>query len=332
MAVLVAGGAGYIGSHTVAELIDQGEEVVILDNLYQGHQDAVVGGTFYRGDMRDEALLAEIFTAHNIEAVVHFAAHSLVGESVEKPLDYYENNVVATHTLVRSMIRHNVKKIVFSSTAATYGVPEQTPITETDPQIPTNPYGETKLAIERMLAWCGQAYGLQSVCLRYFNVAGAHPKGHIGEDHTPESHLIPIILQVALGQRERIHIFGEDYDTRDGTCIRDYIHVMDLANAHWLALNHLREGGPSTAYNLGHGQGFTVKEVIEHARKVTGHPIPAEVAPRRAGDPPVLIASSDKIKRELGWQPKYNSLEAMLETAWKWHQAHPNGYRREVQS
>jgi UDP-glucose 4-epimerase len=330
MAVLVAGGAGYIGSHTVIELLDQGEEVVVIDNLRQGHELAVVGGTFYQGDISDEKVLEQIFTKHDIEAVIHFAANSLVGESVQKPLEYYQNNVIATHTLVKKMIEHDIKKIVFSSTAATYGEPNQVPIQEDDLALPTNPYGETKLAIERLLKWCDQAYGLKSVCLRYFNAAGAHPDGEIGEDHQPESHLIPIILQVALGQREFISVFGEDYDTHDGSCVRDYIHVMDLANAHWLALKKLREGGDSSIYNLGNGQGFSVKEVIEVARKVTGIEIPAKIAPRRAGDPATLIASADKIKRELDWKPKYQDLQTIIETAWRWHKEHPQGYKNSL--
>ena len=326
MAVLITGGAGYIGSHTVAEFLAHGEEVVVLDNLRQGHRAAVADSVFYEGDIRDQSLLHQIFTNHDIEAVIHFAANSLVGESVEKPLQYYENNVVGTHALVKAMLEHGVKKIVFSSTAAVYGEPQHIPIREDDPTVPANPYGETKLAIERMLRWCDQAYGLKSVSLRYFNAAGAHPEGKIGEDHHPETHLIPIILQVALGQREVIKIFGDDYNTPDGTCIRDYIHVMDLANAHWLALEYLRQGGASTAYNLGNGTGFSVKEVIEAARRVTGHPIPTETASRRAGDPAVLVASSERIHRELGWKPKYQDLDGMIETAWKWHQVHPQGY------
>jgi UDP-glucose 4-epimerase len=326
MAVLVTGGAGYIGSHTVIELLDQGEEVVVIDSLRQGHKPAVVGGTFYQGNIRDEELLEQIFSKHDIEAVIHFAASSLVGESVEQPLEYYQNNVIATHTLVKKMVEHDIKMIVFSSTAATYGEPKQVPIQEDDLTLPTNPYGETKLAIERMLKWCDQAYGLKSVSLRYFNAAGAHPDGKNGEDHQSESHLIPIILQVALGQRDSISVFGDDYDTHDGSCIRDYIHVMDLANAHWLALKKLREGGESSIYNLGNGQGFSVKEVVEVARKVTGKDIRAEIVPRRAGDPATLIASSEKIKRELNWKPKYQDIQTIIETAWSWHKEHPQGY------
>ncbi|WP_018133055.1 UDP-glucose 4-epimerase GalE [Effusibacillus pohliae] len=328
MSVLVTGGAGYIGSHTVAELLVQGEDVIILDNLEKGHRPAVLTEAFYQGDIRDEGLLDKIFTERQIEAVIHFAASSLVGESVQEPLKYYDNNVVAAQKLLAKMNEHGVKKIVFSSTAATYGEPKRIPIEETDPTEPTSPYGETKLAIEKMLKWCDQAYGIKHVSLRYFNAAGAHPDGHIGEDHTPETHLIPIILQVALGQREFVSIFGDDYPTEDGTCIRDYIHVMDLANAHWLALKRLRESNESGIYNLGNGAGFSVKQVIDKAREVTGHPIPARIGPRRAGDPAVLIASSEKAKQELGWQPKYNSLQQIIESAWNWHKHHPQGYKK----
>lgn len=326
MAVLVTGGAGYIGSHTVVELSNQGEEVIILDNLQKGHRQAVTAGIFYQGDIRDAEVLDRIFRQHEIDAVVHFAADSLVGESVQQPLKYYDNNVVTAQRLLSKMQEYGVKRIVFSSTAATYGEPKRVPICESDETNPTNPYGETKLAIEKMLKWCDRAYGIHSISLRYFNVAGAHPDGHIGEDHQPESHLIPIILQVALGQREHISIFGDDYPTKDGTCIRDYIHVMDLAHAHWLALQRLRETGQSAVYNLGNGTGFSVKEVIEKAREVTGHPIPAQVAPRRAGDPAVLIASYQKAKEELGWQQKYDSLDVIIATAWNWHKKHPRGY------
>lgn len=328
MAILVTGGAGYIGSHTVVELLRQGEEVVVVDNLQTGHLPAVKGASYYQADLRDSKALSEVFSKHSIEAVIHFAASSLVGESVEKPLMYYENNLLASHSLVSVMMEHDVKKIVFSSTAATYGEPKEVPISEESETAPTNPYGETKLAMEKMFRWCDGAYGLKSISLRYFNAAGAHPDGIIGEDHTPETHLIPIILQVALGQREHIGIYGEDYPTEDGTCIRDYIHVMDLANAHWLALEYLRKNEVSDVFNLGNGRGFSVKEVIETARTVTKHEIPAVVSPRRAGDPAVLIASSEKAQRTLGWKPKYNQLDTIIETAWNWHQNHPNGYEK----
>jgi len=326
MAILVTGGAGYIGSHTVAELVAQNEEVVVLDSLVTGHRQAVLTDHFYMGSIDDEDMLNRIFTRHPIEAVIHFAASSLVGESVEDPLKYYANNVGATQKLLAAMVKHGVDKIVFSSTAATYGSPSNVPIQETDSTVPTNPYGETKLAIEKMLKWVGEAHGLRYVSLRYFNAAGAHPKGLIGEDHRPETHLIPIILQVALGQREEILIFGDDYPTADGTCVRDYIHVMDLAAAHGLALKRLREGKESRVYNLGNGNGFSVKEVIEVARQVTGHPIPARAFSRRPGDPPVLIASSARAKEELGWRPRYPDLETIVKSAWEWHRKHPHGY------
>lgn len=328
MSILVTGGAGYIGSHTVAEFISKGEDVIVLDNLQKGHREAVLAKTFYQGDLRDSELLSTIFSKHSIEAVIHFAADSLVGESVQDPLKYYDNNLIAAQRLVTSMMKHGVKKIVFSSTAATYGEPENIPIREADRKEPTNPYGETKLAIENMLKWCDQAYGLKYVALRYFNAAGAHPEGHIGEDHQPESHLIPIILQVALGQREHLAIFGDDYPTPDGTCIRDYIHVMDLANAHWLALQKLRETNESSVYNLGNGEGFSVKQVVEKTREITGHPLPTQIVPRRAGDPAVLIASSEKAQQELGWKPQFNSLGQIIETAWNWHRSHPKGFVR----
>lgn len=326
MSVLVTGGAGYIGSHTVAELLAQGEEVVVLDNLQKGHAAAVLAETFYQGDIRDSEVLDRIFQNHKIEAVIHFAADSLVGESVQEPLKYYDNNLVAAHRLLAKMQEYAVRKIVFSSTAATYGEPKRIPIREEDPTEPTSPYGETKLAIEKMLKWSDQAYGIKYVSLRYFNAAGAYPDGQIGEDHHPESHLIPILLQVALRQREFISVFGDDYPTEDGTCIRDYVHVMDLANAHWLALQWLREKQESRIYNLGSGTGFSVKQVIDKAREVTGHPIPQRIGPRRPGDPAVLIASSEKAKAELGWKPKFDSLDDIIRSAWNWHKHHPQGY------
>ncbi|WP_010274835.1 UDP-glucose 4-epimerase GalE [Paenibacillus senegalensis] len=326
MAILVTGGAGYIGSHTVAELLDAGEEVVVVDDLRQGHEAAVLGGSLYVGDIRDEAFLEQVFTEQKIEAVIHFAAYSLVGESMTNPGKYYDNNVHGTQCLLDVMNRHGVKKIVFSSTAAVYGEPVRIPIEESDPTMPTNPYGETKLTMERMMKWYDQSYGIKYVSLRYFNAAGAHHSGTIGEDHNPETHLIPLILQVPLGQREQVSVYGSDYPTEDGTCIRDYLHVSDLADAHLLALKRLRDGLPSAVYNLGSGQGFSVKQMIDAARQVTGHPIPAVDVPRREGDPAVLIASSDKAKRELGWAPKRDQLEEIIASAWKWHQAHPQGY------
>ncbi|MEK4564300.1 UDP-glucose 4-epimerase GalE [Alkalihalobacillus sp. FSL R5-0424] len=326
MTILVTGGAGYIGSHTVLYLLDKGEDVVVVDNLTKGHLEALQGATLYEGNLLDGEFLDKVFTEQQIDAVIHFAADSLVGESVAEPLKYYHNNVIGTHSLLTKMVEHNVKNIVFSSTAATYGEPEQVPIVETLPTNPTNPYGETKLAIEKMLKWSDQAYGLKSVCLRYFNAAGADPEGRIGEDHDPESHLIPIVLQTALGQREQVQVFGDDYDTEDGSCIRDYIHVMDLADAHFLAVKKLMNDRTSSIYNLGIGQGFSVKQVIDVCREVTQRDIPAAVAPRRAGDPAVLIASPEKAKTELSWEPKYTKLQDIVKHAWSWHSAHPNGY------
>jgi UDP-glucose 4-epimerase len=328
MAVLVCGGAGYIGSHMVAALLEKGIEVVVLDNFQKGHKDALLGGKLYEGDLRDRAVLDRVFTENNIDSVIDFAADSLVGESVTEPLKYFENNVGGTLSLLRAMADYKVKYIVFSSTAATYGEPENVPILESDKTFPTNPYGESKLAVEKVLKWCDNAYGIKYTALRYFNASGAHESGKIGEDHKPESHLIPLILEAALGKREKITVFGDDYNTPDGTCVRDYIHVMDLAEAHLLALDRLKAGGESRIYNLGNGKGFSVKEVIDVARKVTGVDIKAEVASRRAGDPAVLVASSQKATEELGWSPKYNSLDTIIETAWNWHKNHPTGYEK----
>src|SRR5680860_1323984 len=297
MAILVTGGAGYIGSHTVAKLMDKGEEVIVLDNLQKGHRDAVLAKTFYQGDIREAEILDRVFSRHDIEAVIHFAADSLVGESVQKPLKYYDNNLITAQRLLVGMEKHGVKKIVFSSTAATYGEPKQIPIRETDPTEPTNPYGETKLAIENMLQWCDQAYGISSVALRYFNAAGAHLDGHIGEDHRPESHLIPIILQVALGQRESLAIFGDDYPTPDGTCIRDYIHVLDLAHAHLAAADYL-EGDSEVSehvFNVATGDGASVRQVIDTLGAVSGLDVTADIEARRPGDPPRLVAAPDRI-------------------------------------
>ena len=327
MAILVLGGAGYIGSHTVYELIDAGRDVVVADNLLTGFRAAVhPKARFYHLDIRDRAALDVLFQAEKIDGVIHFAASSQVGESMSDPLKYYDNNLHGTMVLLSAMVAHGVDKIVFSSTAAAYGEPEQVPILETDRTVPTNCYGETKLSMERMMAWVSQAHGLRYVALRYFNAAGAHPSGSIGEAHTPETHLIPIILQVPNGQRDKVSIFGGDYPTRDGTCVRDYIHVTDLAQAHILALDYLLAGGENNVFNLGNGVGFTNKEVVEVARSVTGHPIPAEVAPRRAGDPAQLEGSSEKAKAGLGWKPKYDDLNTIVATAWKWHQSHPNGF------
>lgn len=328
MNVLVCGGAGYIGSHTVYELIERGHSVVVVDSLIKGHKAAVHNDAkFYLGDIRDEDFMDQVFKENNIDAVIDFAAFSLVGESVNEPFKYYENNVYGTLKLLEAMERAGVKKIVFSSTAATYGEPENDIIVESDKTIPTNPYGETKLTVEKMLKWADNAYGIKFVALRYFNAAGAHISGKIGEDHSPETHLIPIILQTALGQREKMFIFGDDYDTPDGTCVRDYIHVTDLADAHIKALEKLFKTNESGIYNLGNGKGFSVKEVIEKAKKVTGKDFKVEIEARRNGDPSTLIASSEKAIKELGWKPKFNTLDKIIETAWNWHKDHKNGYK-----
>ena len=327
--ILVCGGAGYIGSHAVRQLIDKGEEVIIVDNLETGHEDAIhPKAKFYKVDIRDEKSLNKVFEENKIDEVIHFAANSLVGESMTNPLKYFNNNVHGTEVLLKVMVAHDVNKIVFSSTAATYGEPKNIPILESDETNPTNAYGETKLCMEKMMKWADKAHGVKYISLRYFNVAGAHVSGEIGEDHNLETHLIPLILQVPLGKREFISIFGDDYETHDGTCIRDYIHVTDLADAHILAVHKLREGSESNIYNLGSGNGFTVKEMIEAARKVTEHEIPAKVCERRAGDPAKLVASSEKARRELGWNPKYENVEDMISSAWNWHKNHPNGFEK----
>ena len=327
--ILVCGGAGYIGSHAVRQLIDKGEEVIIVDNLETGHEDAIhPKAKFYKVDIRDEKSLNKVFEENKIDEVIHFAANSLVGESMTNPLKYFNNNVHGTEVLLKVMVAHDVNKIVFSSTAATYGEPKNIQILESDETNPTNAYGETKLCMEKMMKWADKAHGVKYISLRYFNVAGAHVSGEIGEDHNPETHLIPLILQVPLGKREFISIFGDDYETHDGTCIRDYIHVTDLADAHILAVHKLREGSESNIYNLGSGNGFTVKEMIEAARKVTEHEIPAKVCERRAGDPAKLVASSEKARRELGWNPKYENVEDMISSAWNWHKNHPNGFEK----
>lgn len=326
MAILVLGGAGYIGSHTAYELIDNGVDVVIADNLETGHMEAVhPKARFYQGDIRDRAFCDMLFEKEPIEGVIHFAANSLVGESMTKPLKYYDNNLCGTKVLLESMVAHGIDKIVFSSTAATYGEPEKQPIEETDRTDPTNPYGASKLAIEGMLKWCDRAYGIHYAALRYFNAAGSNPDAGIGEDHHPETHLIPIVLQAALGKRSHVGIFGDDYPTPDGTCIRDYIHVRDLVEAHLLALEHLERTGESGVFNLGSGDGFSVKEIVETAQKVTGRAIPAKIEPRRAGDPSVLIASNAKAAQVLGWKPT-RGLEQIIADAWAWHQSHPDGY------
>ena len=327
MSILVLGGAGYIGSHAVSQLIDKGYEVCVIDNMQTGHKEAInEKAKFYLGDIRNKEFLSNVFKLENFEAVIHFAANSLVGESMTDPLKYFNNNVYGTQVLLEVMKENNVKNIVFSSTAATYGEPKQVPITEDMDTLPTNPYGETKLTMEKIMKWCDKAYGIKYVALRYFNVAGAREGGQIGEDHNPETHLIPIVLQTALGKREFITIYGEDYDTEDGTCIRDYIHVEDLIEAHILAMKYLLNGGESNVFNLGSNQGFSVKEIIEAARKVTGHPIPAKVGERRPGDPSKLMASSAKAREVLGWNPTRTNINRIIEDAWTWHKTHKNGY------
>lgn len=327
MSILVLGGAGYIGSHTALALVNAGRDVVVADNLETGFRKAVPEmARFYKGDIRDRAFCDGLFEREQIDGVIHFAANSQVGESMTNPLKYYANNMGGTRVLLESMVAHGVGKIVFSSTAATYGEPERVPILETDATVPTNCYGETKLSMEKMMKWTSVAHGLRYVALRYFNACGAQPDGSIGEAHNPETHLIPVILQVPGGQREKISIFGDDYPTPDGTCIRDYIHVCDLAQAHILALDYLLSSGENNVFNLGNGVGFSVKEVIEEARKVTGHAIPTEVLPRRAGDPAQLIASSEKAKTLLGWKPEFEDLHTIIQTAWDWHKTHPRGF------
>jgi UDP-glucose 4-epimerase len=323
MAILVTGGAGYIGSHSVLTLQKAGYEVIVLDNLVYGHQDLVetiLKVKLIVGSTGDRSLLREIFATHQIDAVMHFAAYAYVGESVTQPAKYYNNNVVGTLTLLEAMLEANINKFVFSSTCATYGVPDSVPITEDQSQNPINPYGATKLMVEKILQDFNQAYDFRSVCLRYFNAAGADPNGNLGEDHNPETHLIPLVLQTALGHRESISIFGTDYDTPDGSCIRDYIHVLDIAQAHILALKYLLSEGATDVFNLGNGSGFSVKEVIETARQITGKEIKAELSDRRPGDPPSLVGSGIKAQKILGWQPAYSNLDDIISHAWQWHQ------------
>ena len=324
MKILVTGGAGYIGSVVTEELIRDGHDVVVYDSLYKGHRDAIApGAEFVQGDLADTATLTSTLKSRRVEAVIHMAADSLVGESCQNPAKYYRNNVLNGLNLLDAMRQSSVQRLVFSSTAATYGEPEQQPITEEAANSPTNPYGETKLAFEHALRWYDEAFGMKFVSLRYFNAAGASER--FGEDHNPESHLIPIALQAATGKREAVEVYGNDYPTPDGTCVRDYIHVIDLARAHILALGIMDQG--SRVYNLGcGGDGYSVNQVLETARKVTGKPILARIGPRRPGDPAVLIAASDKIKKELGWKPELQDLRVIIETAWRWLQKHPNGY------
>lgn len=318
--ILVVGGAGYIGSHTNKELNKRGYDTVIYDNLVYGHKESVKWGVLEIGDIADEVRLEEVFQKYPIEAVIHFAAYAYVGESVGNPAKYYQNNVCNTVALLEMMRKYNVNTIVFSSTCATYGVPAQVPITEDMPQQPINPYGATKLMVERIMADYHAAYGLNYCCLRYFNAAGADPEGEIGESHTPETHLIPLVLDAASGIRESISIFGTDYPTEDGTCIRDYIHVTDLADAHIRALEYLKKGGESGCFNLGNGNGDSVARVIEAARKVTGKEIKVKMEERRPGDPPALIGSAKKARNILGWEPQYTDIETIIEHAWKWHE------------
>ncbi|MEW5958649.1 MAG: UDP-glucose 4-epimerase GalE [Chloroflexota bacterium] len=323
MKILVTGGAGYIGSIVVEQLVKAGESVVVFDNLYQGHRAAVhPAAVFVEGDLADRAAIDALMQEHRPEAIMHFASHTLVGESMENPFRYLGENITNGLNLLQSAVAHEVRRFILSSTANLFDDPERMPIAETERIVPGSPYGESKFILERLLHWLDRIYGFRYAALRYFNAAGASPER--GEDHHPEYHLIPLVLEVALGQRQQVKIFGDDYPTRDGTCVRDYIHVLDLAQAHILALRALDRG--SRVYNLGNGQGFTVKEVIETARQITGQPIPAEVIARRPGDPAVLIAGSDKIRRELDWQPQYPNLGDIIDSAWKWHQSHPNGY------
>lgn len=327
MAILITGGAGYVGSHTVHALADCGYELAVVDNLSTGFRAAVPQGVhFYEGDIRDRAFLDGVFAAEQVEGVIHFAASSQVGESMAHPLRYYDNNLGGTRVLLERMLAHDVKNIVFSSSASVYGEPRQLPIRETDPTEPTNCYGETKLAMEHMMHWAETAHGLRYVALRYFNACGARMGGGIGEAHDPETHLIPLILQVANGQRPQIAVFGTDYPTPDGTCVRDYVHVDDLARAHQLALEYLLHGGESQCINLGSGSGFSVREMIDAVRRITGHAIPVSEQPRRAGDPAVLVASIEKAAAVLGWQPQCSGLDQVIESAWAWHRTHPRGY------
>ena len=328
MSVLVLGGAGYIGSHTVDRLVEAGKDVVVVDSLVTGHLAAVrKEAKFYQGDLADKDFMRKVFTENpDINAVIHFAAFSLVAESMKDPLKYFDNNTAGMVKLLEVMNEFDIKYIVFSSTAATYGIPEKMPIYEDDPQLPINPYGESKLMMEKIMRWADEAYGIKFVALRYFNVAGAKPDGSIGEDHHPETHLLPIVLQVAMGEREKLQIFGDDYNTPDGTNVRDYVHPFDLADAHILAVDYLRNGNESSAFNLGSSTGFSNLEIVKAAREVTGKEIPAEIAARRGGDPDTLIAASEKARKVLGWKPEFDDIHKIIETAWKWHTTHPQGY------
>jgi UDP-glucose 4-epimerase len=328
MSILVTGGAGYIGSHAVKGLLDKGYDVVVLDNLETGYKQAIDSrAKFYKGDIRNISFLNDMFFSESIEGVIHFAANSLVGESMVDPLKYFDNNVHGTQVLLKAMLKYDVKHIVFSSTAATYGEPIKVPIDEEHPTNPINPYGEAKLMMEKVIKWTSTAADLTYVSLRYFNVAGAHPTGEIGESHNPETHLIPIILQVPLGKREKLSVFGDDYDTKDGTCIRDYIHIEDLVDAHIKALEYLLKGNESNIFNLGSGEGYSIYEMIQAAKNATGEDIAYQVADRRAGDPAVLIASNKKAKDILGWSPKFTAVEDIIKSAWKFHKKFPEGFK-----
>lgn len=327
MRILVLGGAGYIGSHAVHQLITQGYDVTVVDNLVTGHKQAIhAQAHFYEGDIRDKAFLSHVFEKEHIDAVMHFAAFSLVGESVTDPMKYFNNNVYGAQTLLETMNQFQVNYLIFSSTAATYGEPKRIPISEDDDTLPTNPYGESKLIMEKMIRWNANATDLKYVALRYFNVAGAHREGLIGEDHSPETHLIPIVLQTALGQRDYTTIFGDDYPTKDGTCIRDYVHVEDLVDAHIKALQYLLDGGDNDVFNLGSNNGFSVNEIIDTAEKVTQRSIKRVIGPRREGDPSTLIAASEKAKEVLGWLPQRTNIETIIQDAWKWHSNNPKGW------
>ncbi len=327
MRILVTGGAGYIGSHTVKWLLANGHQVTVYDNLSLGHRAAVPAEILVEGDLKDVDHLDQVLVGHQIDSVIHFAANSLVGESVTHPAKYYQNNLLNSLNLLERVRRHGIQRFVFSSTCATYGVPDAVPITEAQTQLPINPYGNTKLAFEKMLSDYAPAYNIGFAALRYFNASGASPDGTIGEDHTPESHLIPIVLQVALGKRPHVEIFGTDYPTPDGTCIRDYIHVDDLASAHLLALEKIVPG-MGRFYNVGIGNGYSVREVIQTVEAVTGKKIAVKEGPRRAGDPPSLVAGSDLVRKELGWKPNYTELRSIVESAWNWHKKHPTGYAK----
>jgi len=326
MAILVTGGLGYVGSHAVKQLVDRGEQVICLDSLVFGHKEAACGSEVVIGDIGDQAALRDIFSTHQIDSVMHFAAFASVPESVADPQKYYVNNISKSIAMLQVMLEFDIKLMVFSSSAATFGEPETVPICEDHPKNPTNPYGRSKLMLEQILREYEHAYGLRSISLRYFNASGADPSGLIGEDHVPEHHLIPLVLQVPLGRRDHVKVFGTDWPTPDGTCVRDYVHVSDLAQAHLLSLDALRAGKQTTEYNLGNGNGYSVMDVIRVAEKVTGKQIKAVPAERRPGDPAVLVASSAKISAELGWKPNYPDLETIVRHAWNWHSAHPNGY------